>query len=958
MVKTSNIDNKGKRRKSAKLVAGMGHDCAFPFKFKGKVYDNECVKGDTGDWCATSKTKTNYTNTWGYCVKENSPKPKTPRKSSSKSTSKSRKKSSNKKPINNTKDLEYINHIFHKVFAKITYDTPKEYKCKTLILGYKILNGRIKWRIMSPNKDQKFKTTYDTPEEAFESYKNKRESINKKYEVIDLGGLDDEGIQNKIQELKYKPVDIKKCKNDTNDIGLGEEWKDVDIKKIINLSNGNCYNIDELAGYIISQKGKNVDPLNSLTGQHSSLWENEGELLEIRNYPGIDSDIKKEFQNVMDKTLAMLRMPVYVKFLNTPKGKQFMDKLIVTGKICTEDYTGDFSPAQLELSRMREYIKDNLNSEERDMIKEISTFNGLKLEGVLIKDTGDTCIHGIGFQLLSLYFSSFVKTRQVYKDLDDDFNLTLHKGIVDLGNDTFIYCHGGERSSYKGGINYPLTGLIFDTKNLTSNGQRNGGTGRLVNISKSGNIREGSLWGFGYKYADRKIKDYKTHLNELINKDKDNLLNIFADRPQVEKPHGKLSPIIKCKDKFSIGDSVLNDRKKQLNKSKNKYKNLKENGRMIKITETGKSDIDGIYCELNALTNKKEAYIRISPFNYTTSTKMMKYFSYCKEHNDWRSRNAKDFKNNKQLGQLRYHDYMQGKVMVNEGYLQNKKWEVWNNEKWELNENVKITRYPEDDVGEDGPYHGVHKPKSSSSNIYDIDSGDKVDEPGPGDKNELTDDEIADLKAKNELPFNGNLQEAMKVQDRSAIKIIMRARIIPAKLLDKKTELSPPQKKDLTDGEIADLKAKNELPYGGKIQEAMKAQDRGAIKIIMRARNITAKKRSSKKSRSKSKKKKENNPLNIEDFLKKMKNINILNNPKVGKLSSSDKPQMIPSPLLINKQNKKIIKELHKEINNDNENIIKPNYIIIKKSSKKSSSTKTHKKSSRSNNSSDKQNIG
>ena len=63
-MKASNIDNKGKIRKNKDILSG---DCIFPFNYKGKTY-TECVKGQSGDWCATSLTNRNTAKTWGYCI--------------------------------------------------------------------------------------------------------------------------------------------------------------------------------------------------------------------------------------------------------------------------------------------------------------------------------------------------------------------------------------------------------------------------------------------------------------------------------------------------------------------------------------------------------------------------------------------------------------------------------------------------------------------------------------------------------------------------------------------------------------------------------------------------------------------------------------------------------------------------------------------------------------------------
>ena len=64
-MKTTNINNKGKSQKTKKLVVGT---CKFPFKYKKELH-KKCLKGDNGDWCATSLTKNGYVDTWAYCLK-------------------------------------------------------------------------------------------------------------------------------------------------------------------------------------------------------------------------------------------------------------------------------------------------------------------------------------------------------------------------------------------------------------------------------------------------------------------------------------------------------------------------------------------------------------------------------------------------------------------------------------------------------------------------------------------------------------------------------------------------------------------------------------------------------------------------------------------------------------------------------------------------------------------------
>ena len=63
----------------------------FPFKYKGQSHNN-CVRGNTGNWCATSLTNRGTTKTWGYC------NDKIIKKSSKKSMSKDSSKKTVRKP--------------------------------------------------------------------------------------------------------------------------------------------------------------------------------------------------------------------------------------------------------------------------------------------------------------------------------------------------------------------------------------------------------------------------------------------------------------------------------------------------------------------------------------------------------------------------------------------------------------------------------------------------------------------------------------------------------------------------------------------------------------------------------------------------------------------------------------------------------------------------------------------
>ena len=81
MVLATNKNKYNKIRKNKDILEG---ECKFPFKFKGKLY-NECIEGKEGKWCATQVNDRRYTKKWGFCpneveIKQNSEKNKTNKK--------------------------------------------------------------------------------------------------------------------------------------------------------------------------------------------------------------------------------------------------------------------------------------------------------------------------------------------------------------------------------------------------------------------------------------------------------------------------------------------------------------------------------------------------------------------------------------------------------------------------------------------------------------------------------------------------------------------------------------------------------------------------------------------------------------------------------------------------------------------------------------------------------------
>ena len=407
---------------------------------------------------------------------------------------------------------------------------------------------------MNPSEDINL---FPTISLAFEFFKKEKEELIKKYSPIYFEGMDDDEIEEKLPELSFVPVDIKTCDHDTSMIDYDEKLQDKS-NKVIRVSNGNCYDIDELVDYLISNNGKNVDPIKSSGGEYVTLWNSKEELLAIRNFPFVDKSKLKDFHQVLDEQLkSFVDKPPYIDIINSEKGKEFLNRLLITGKICTEDYTEDFTPSQTEITRTREYLQENFTGEEIKELKLISTINGLNIDSILLKETGSLCIHGVGFRFCSLYFTIFIKFRETMNLLGQTFNLELFPGVVEVRPNTFMFCHSNVSSftsvrEQKNSL-YPLTVLLFDTDNMNRS-NTSGGTGRILKIPlKTGwkmwkpTTFNASPWGFSEDFCQSQIRVCEVDIYPLQDTGRENILMQFFDRPDKQKIKGPLSPVGDCK---------------------------------------------------------------------------------------------------------------------------------------------------------------------------------------------------------------------------------------------------------------------------------------------------------------------------------------------------------------------------------------------------------------------------
>ena len=567
-MKTTNINKFGRVQKEKSLLIG---DCIFPFIYKGKKH-TVCVNGKTGNWCATTLKKSGCADTWAYCINDEKDKSEdliieeiqpnvehfeTPDQ-----------KERSKKLKLRLKRLEYqiettlshltFEYIESKPIMKKVGVVSEQFENiqKHFFLRF-FLSKTKKWCVSLfeyHNEDKRFNKNKYFPniEDAFEYYVLTRETMSKHYNIVNFEGLDDNMIKEYQYNIQFEPVDVSTCKYDKSMLDDDIYLKDLPNNKIIKVNSQNCYDIDELVQYLISSNGKNIDPMDIIEGLTTPIWKTEKELLFIRNFPTIPKDKKTEFQTIIDYQINIMRKPPYLDIMNTNEGYTFLYKLITTGKICTEDYTNDFKPSQIEITKTREYLYANFSKEDIDKIKIISTTNGKTIEDILIKNTSSTCIHGIGFSLISLYFSGFIKIRDNIELLQSPLKIQLFPGIIEVSKNVFMFCHSNSSSHKKiNDLLYPLTVIYFDIQN-TVRGQNSGGAGRILTIYNKSKILPESLWGFSILFSKSKIPLVIQHYTELTNVNSKNILMQFYDTPQTEQIKTEVNVVLKsCSSQIS-----------------------------------------------------------------------------------------------------------------------------------------------------------------------------------------------------------------------------------------------------------------------------------------------------------------------------------------------------------------------------------------------------------------------
>lgn len=265
----------------------------------------------------------------------------------------------------------------------------------------------------------------------------------------------------------------------------GPKESDKYTKKIliVRAPNGKCYNILEMLGFLESN---NLDPTAKAAGQDVKILDG---LQNIKKFEAMvkQSTLYKQFPNILRdpedeyraekegynpknveffpqlfEALETLKSqytnPPYVQYLYD-YGKAYT-QIYAAGVICHGDYFENegFPFALAALGRLNEAI-DELPKEVQKEFYDLKNNSGLTLKKVMAS-LGETCIHGIGFSLLRIYFTS-LHTAITYirnkgfedaeepvcgadvlansEELSNLLKCALAPGVIILSNDVFAF---------------------------------------------------------------------------------------------------------------------------------------------------------------------------------------------------------------------------------------------------------------------------------------------------------------------------------------------------------------------------------------------------------------------------------------------------------------------------------------------------------------------------------------
>jgi hypothetical protein len=222
--------------------------------------------------------------------------------------------------------------------------------------------------------------------------------------------------------------------NNTTEIFSFEDIAEIDPKLIISLSNGNCYDINNLLEYLIANKDENVDPIiKAEKNKITPLWKDNKEKQNILTHPSLNKELLKKYNEMLKEKKAE-----EFKFVKEiAKDISLLDKIAEVGSICLNDDTANWSenPDPNTFQKSTKAIGDLIETLQKRQDKK--SWLGLTLYNKNLQKILDavksTCIHGIGGQLLQLYLAIYYNLKFIHS-----IDIELSSFFMEIDDNTYI----------------------------------------------------------------------------------------------------------------------------------------------------------------------------------------------------------------------------------------------------------------------------------------------------------------------------------------------------------------------------------------------------------------------------------------------------------------------------------------------------------------------------------------
>jgi len=235
-------------------------------------------------------------------------------------------------------------------------------------------------------------------------------------------------------EIKGKKIRL--CKNKDTAISM-IDVDDIDEDKYIRLSNGYCYDIDELVQTMIMSKDRNINP--SDPSNLTPIWKDENEKESIVNHKGLDKSIRQSYMLMIDvetKNDGKILQEI------SSDSSEILNKIAETGFHCLNDNITSWDVDKPELfqkaQKMLINLRESIRKSKLKVFYERMHVGMIEL-GTTLDNAHLECIHGIGLKLLTIYCTFYYRISRIKSLLVSPFVYPITKGgkeFIVAGMDT------------------------------------------------------------------------------------------------------------------------------------------------------------------------------------------------------------------------------------------------------------------------------------------------------------------------------------------------------------------------------------------------------------------------------------------------------------------------------------------------------------------------------------------